>query len=127
MKTPVNDRVKQWRDRQKEKGKKILNIPLNEESINQLDRIKRIMDLNRDLSVMKPTTKGQVIEMAVKSYAIEANKELRKSVIKMTKSYLNDGHNLTDIANRFNERGIPSFTKNGKWHSKSVKKLLDEA
>lgn len=126
MKRTVNERVKQWRDRQKEKGKRILNIPLSESSIAQLDRIKSIIDLNRDLSVMKPITKGQAIEIAVKSYGVEANKQLKKVVVKMTQSYLNDGHSLTDIANRLNERGVPSFTKNGKWHNKSIKKLLEE-
>ena len=126
MKKDVNERVKQWRDRQKEKGKRILNIPLSESAIEQLDRIKRIIDLDRDLSVMKPITKGQAIEIAVKSYSVEANKQLKKAVVKMIQSYLNDGHSLTDIANRLNERGVPSFTKNGKWHSKSIKKLIDE-
>lgn len=127
MGTPVNERVKKWRERQRDKGKRIMNVPLDENSIARLNRMRDILNLSKDLSTYKPVTKGQIIESALIDYEKKVvNETFREYIMGMSAIMIEDGHKASDIANYLNIKKYPTLTGKGKWHGSTIQKMLKE-
>ena len=128
------ERQKQWKERQRHGGKKMITVMLSDEAYNLLAKTKEETGdlfpniIERAIFNLCLVTSNENIEKIetinpIKETPQERSKEETLKLIVELKEKQN--LSFEKIAQRLNREGIMTFSGTGKWHGKTVYKIYN--
>ena len=118
MAISVKDRVQKYRKKKKDEGYRQITILLNKVSAERFERIKS------KISRFYKWSNSDLAGRALLSFEKEIDDIFKREVLKFIKMSLEVGQSYRQIAEKLNEKGVPTASERGKWHEGTVRKLL---
>jgi len=120
MAISVKDRVQKYRKKKRDEGYRQVTIVLNKESGERFERLKS------KINWFEKWSNSDLVGRALFSFEKEVDDIFKREISKFIKKCLEERQSYREIAEKLNEKGVPTASGRGKWHESTVRKFLEK-